>query len=97
MGEQAAFRVKQAVALGNIVEQEALEVSKDEVESWLDDRAEERSQSRSEIDQLYGYPDNLDRLTETVKRERVLEKVLDASSGKKIKPKPEKVTAKEEK
>lgn len=80
--EQAEFQVRRAVIIEQVIAQEDFSVDEKDVEAWLQDQAKEFSAEIDKVKQMYGYPENIERLQNNLARERICEKLVDEASLK---------------
>jgi len=83
--KQAEYRVKSIVVLDRIVEQEKVEPTKEELESWLDGLVSKGGfKSREELNKQVGYPDGAERLKSVLAREKITENLLAKAKIKEV-------------
>lgn len=81
-GEGAEFRVRRRIITDRIVEQESLEASDEDVNTWLDAKAEERGESRKKVEAYYHYPRAADNLKNHIVRDMRIKELLAGSDIK---------------
>jgi trigger factor len=93
--DTAVKQVKRHFILDKIIEQEALELSDDELEKGFQDMADAMNQSLEEIKQYYReHKDNLDFFKHTLLEKKAIKLILDSSSVEAVKPEKEKKSKK---
>ncbi len=73
LGEAATERVRKAIIMKQIIEQEKIEVSQAELDEWLDARAKELNCAREKVKEVYRLEDSLS----TLRRSLAIKKVTD--------------------
>ncbi len=76
LGKAAEFRVRRAVALSRIIEQEGLKFNEDDVNGWLDELAAQENVSRAEVDKIYGFPKEKNRLKDMMASRKMIDQLL---------------------
>ncbi|OVE80157.1 trigger factor [bacterium J17] len=83
-GDRAQFQVRRVVALGRIVEQEGFSVDDEQLETWLNEIAEKNNATREQVNQFVGFPENVDRLKDSLAREKMMEQLLEKAKIKEV-------------
>lgn len=84
--EPAEFRVRRAIILSRVIEQEKVEFGEDDVDKWLNEVAEKEGLSREDINRRYGFPKNIARLKDMMASTKTVEKLMaSAKISEKIK------------
>jgi trigger factor len=77
--DQAEKRVKSQILLTQVVKQEKVEKNDADLETWLDEQAKESVTDRVQIEKMYGYPKDKNRLKVFLARQEVLTKMLESA------------------
>lgn len=87
LAQGAEFRVRRYIMLEQIIEQEKMAATDEEVNAWLDRQAADANRSREEIEKAFGLPKNAEAIKRMVTRDRAIEQLLaQAKVEKSIKP-----------
>ena len=80
LGKSAEFRVRRAIILSKIIEQEKITAEDSEVDTWLDTVAERHGRTREDINRVYGFPKNTSQLKDMVISEKMVRTMLDSAT-----------------
>ena len=75
-GQRAELRAKQRVVYGRIRELENPSATEEEIESWLNQRAEEEKADRAQIDNYYAYPERKDEIKDLVALQNLIDSLI---------------------
>ncbi len=73
----AEARVRRGILLHQIIQQEKIEISDDDVEAWILKQVEETKQDRQKVEQYFGLPKNTEGLKNLLAKEKMTERLLE--------------------
>jgi trigger factor len=80
LGASAEKRVRRSVILTQLVKQENIEVSDEDIEQWLDEQVQEMGMERDELNRRIGYPREKERLRKMRARQKMVDLLLEKAN-----------------